>query len=57
MGHYQSECPRWEEGNANYTGFDDEEEVLLMAFQDEGKETRLKETWFLDSGCNKGMVL
>ncbi|MCH94588.1 retrovirus-related Pol polyprotein from transposon TNT 1-94, partial [Trifolium medium] len=57
LGHYQSECPTWEE--ANYAEFDEYDEVLLMA-QEKLKEpinSELKdEIWFLDSGCNNHMV-
>ncbi|GAU41145.1 hypothetical protein TSUD_190450 [Trifolium subterraneum] len=31
LGHFQSECPNWEEYNANYAQYDEEEEILLMA--------------------------
>ncbi|CAJ2668206.1 unnamed protein product [Trifolium pratense] len=57
LGHYQSECPTWEE--ANYAEFDEHGEVLLMA-QEKLKEpvkSELKdEIWFLDSGCSNHMV-
>jgi hypothetical protein len=54
LGHYQNECPSWEE-NANYAEFDDQEEVLLMA-QGSNGTTEKKEVWFLDSGCSNHMV-
>ena len=31
MGHFQYECPQWDR-KMNYAEFDDEEEMLLMAF-------------------------
>ncbi|MCI16546.1 retrovirus-related Pol polyprotein from transposon TNT 1-94, partial [Trifolium medium] len=33
IGHYRSECPSWEQKDANYAyaAYDDSEEVLLMA--------------------------
>ena len=58
LGHYQNECPTWEEG-ANYAEFNEKEEVLLMA-QESSKEEVYDESnvemWFLDSGCSNHMV-
>ncbi|CAJ2641499.1 unnamed protein product [Trifolium pratense] len=55
LGHYQSDCPSWEEKDAKYAAFDETGEVLLMAQQD--KESILKdEVWFLDSGCSNHMI-
>lgn len=34
LGHFQNECPKWEE-EANYADFDEDEEMLLMAFVEE----------------------
>jgi hypothetical protein len=38
LGHYQSECPTWEE--ANYAEFNEEEEMLLMAKNDPRTDTK-----------------
>jgi hypothetical protein len=54
LGHYQNECPDWE-GNVNYAEFNDDEEMLLMAQNDQescGKNC----IWFLDSGCSNHMI-
>jgi hypothetical protein len=40
LGHYQNECPTWDEDNANYDEFAVEEETLLMAQTDHGNEAR-----------------
>jgi RNase H-fold protein (predicted Holliday junction resolvase) len=50
LGHFQSECPSWEEDNANYAEFGEEEEILLMAQETkESQENSSKhEIWFLD---------
>lgn len=53
LGHYQYECPNWEE-NANYAENDDEEEMLLMAFEDKRGVSK-ENVWFLDSGCSNHM--
>ena len=53
LGHFQYECPIWEE-NVNYEKFDDEEEMLLMSFT-ETKSIDKKGVWFFDSGCNNHM--
>jgi hypothetical protein len=55
LGHYQNECPTWEEDNANYAEFAMEEETLLMAQTEQGYEAR-EEVWYLDSGCSNHMV-
>ncbi|GAU45216.1 hypothetical protein TSUD_244210 [Trifolium subterraneum] len=58
LGHFQSECPSWEEDNANYAQFDEDQEIFLMA-QDtkSGGENHMNhELWFLDSGCSNHMV-
>ncbi|PNX56727.1 retrovirus-related Pol polyprotein from transposon TNT 1-94, partial [Trifolium pratense] len=65
LGHFQSECPDWEEDNVNYAEFDEAEELLLMA--QKGKEIKEiqrsderfndnHQIWFLDSGCSNHMV-
>ncbi|MCH80374.1 copia-type polyprotein, partial [Trifolium medium] len=54
LGHYQNECPSWED-NANYAEFDDEEETLLMA-KTEGRSEAREEVWYLDSGCSNHMI-
>lgn len=41
LGHFQNECPKWEE-EANYADFDEKEEMLLMAYieeEDSGSES------------------
>jgi hypothetical protein len=55
LGHYQNECPTWEEDNANYAEFAMEEETLLMAQTEHSNEAR-EEVWYLDSGCSNHMV-
>lgn len=57
-GHYQSECPDWDE-KANYAEDEHEEPLLLMALIEEieepapsTQETREVKVWFLDSGCS-----
>jgi len=54
LGHFQYECPNWDNEKANYAEFGEDEEILLMALTD---ETNLyaKKTWFLDSGCSNHM--
>jgi hypothetical protein len=56
MGHYRSECPTWEEKDANYAAYDDSEEVLLMAIKSSPSNSSKTEVWFLDSGCSNHMV-
>ncbi|CAJ2647424.1 unnamed protein product [Trifolium pratense] len=66
LGHFQSECPSWEEDNANYAEyaeFDDRGEILLMAQGTKSNESQdsiisdaKNELWFLDSGCSNHMV-
>ncbi|CAJ2653663.1 unnamed protein product [Trifolium pratense] len=53
LGHYQSECPSWEEC-ANYAEFNEHEELLMMA-QEVTAHTR-DQVWFLDSGCSNHMI-
>ena len=68
LGHFKSECPKWEEEEANYA--DEEDEMLLMAYveeeaeedmemamvtQTEGHEDKRRKSWFLDSGCSNHM--
>ncbi|CAJ2654966.1 unnamed protein product [Trifolium pratense] len=53
LGHYQSDCPSWEE-SANYADFDEHEELLMMA-QEATIQTR-DQVWFLDSGCSNHMI-
>ncbi|KAK2412918.1 hypothetical protein QL285_048063 [Trifolium repens] len=54
LGHYQSECPNWED-NVNYAELDYEEETLLMAKTEKGNEVK-EEAWYLDSGCSNHMI-
>lgn len=51
LGHYQYECPKWE-NNANYAEFDEAEEMVLMAH---AEIERKEKVWFLDSGCSNHM--
>ncbi|GAU34012.1 hypothetical protein TSUD_212730 [Trifolium subterraneum] len=53
FGHYQNECPEWE--NANYCEID-EEEMLLMADTSFNCNTTKEEVWYLDSGCSNHMT-
>lgn len=53
LGHFQYECPNSDE-NANYAEYDDEEEMLLMAIEEE-KGVPKEKVWFLDSGCSNHM--
>jgi hypothetical protein len=57
LGHYQNECPTWEENDANYAyaEFDEKQELLLMAREYLSHNTK-EEVWFLDSGCSNHMV-
>ncbi|GAU12447.1 hypothetical protein TSUD_229810 [Trifolium subterraneum] len=55
LGHFQSECPSWEEENANYAQFDESEEILLVAQETNEGESN-NEIWFLDSSCSKHMI-
>jgi hypothetical protein len=54
LGHYQSECPNWED-NDNYAELDYEEETLLMAKTEQGNEVK-EEAWYLDPGCSNHMI-
>lgn len=54
LGHYQSECPSWEE-SANYTKFDEEEKMILMVKR-ESRSWAKKKIWYLDFGCTNHMV-
>lgn len=53
LGHYQNECPLWEE-NANFAKFEDGE-LLLMA-QSCLNTNAKDEVWFLDSSCSNHMI-
>jgi len=53
LGHFQYECPSWENG-ANYTEIDEREELLLISYV-ELNHAKRKEVWFFDSGCNNHM--
>ncbi|MCI10089.1 retrovirus-related Pol polyprotein from transposon TNT 1-94, partial [Trifolium medium] len=55
LGHYQNECPRWGENDANYAEFNDNEDMLLMTKQESMMQAK-SEVWFLDSGCSNHMV-
>jgi len=53
LGHYQNECPLWEE-NANFVEFEDGE--LLMMAQSCLNTNAKDEVWFLVSGCSNHMI-
>ncbi|GJV64547.1 putative RNA-directed DNA polymerase [Tanacetum coccineum] len=61
LGHYSYECPNAKE--ANYAGFDENEEIMLMAdggVEENGFMAQIKSEnkgllWFLDSGCSNHM--
>nr|KYP66582.1 Retrovirus-related Pol polyprotein from transposon TNT 1-94 [Cajanus cajan] len=54
-GHYQNECPLWDK-EVNYAEFDEEEEILLMSYDDlPQNNSEQEEAWFLDSGCSNHM--
>ncbi|MCI03820.1 retrovirus-related Pol polyprotein from transposon TNT 1-94, partial [Trifolium medium] len=54
LGHFQYECQSGEGGYANYAEFDDSEEVLLMAYDEDSSNSNSK-LWFIDSGCSNHM--
>ena len=55
LGHFQYECPD-KERSMNYAECNEEEELLLMAYDEEKeKQPRNNTTWFLDSGCSNHM--
>jgi hypothetical protein len=55
FGHYQNECPEWE--NANFCEIDEHEEVLLMAdTKIDGSNDFKEQIWYLDSGCSNHMI-
>ena len=54
LGHFQYECPDWEK-KANYAKLEEEEELLLMSYE-ELYQTKRKEVWFFDSGCSNHMT-
>ena len=54
LGHFQYECPDWEK-KANYAELEEEEELLLMSYE-ELHQTKRKEARFFDLGCNNQMT-
>jgi hypothetical protein len=54
LGHFQYECPDWEK-KPNYAELEEEEELLLMAYEEMCQPTQ-EEAWFLDSGCSNHMT-
>ena len=54
LGHFQYECPDREK-KANYAKLEEEEELLLMSYE-ELYQTKRKEVWFFDSGCSNHMT-
>ena len=55
QGHYQFECPGLEKEAVIYAEFDNEEELLLMAYTKKSKVER-ESIWFLDSECSNLMT-
>ncbi|XP_014502993.1 uncharacterized protein LOC106763306 [Vigna radiata var. radiata] len=53
LGHFQYECPDWD-NKANYAEFNDEEEILLMAHEEQ--QMQEDERWYFDSGCSNHMT-
>ncbi|KAH0778079.1 hypothetical protein KY290_009490 [Solanum tuberosum] len=53
LGHFQYECPRLYK-EANYAEFEEEDELLLMAYT-ELYEAKRSDVWFLDSACSNHM--
>ena len=55
MGHFQYECPSRDKNVYQAEIEEEEEEMLLMAFEEikQGDEEEI--TWFLDSGCSNHM--
>ena len=54
LGHFQYECFDWEK-KANYAELEEEEELLLMPYE-ELHQTKRKEVWFFYSGCSNHMT-
>lgn len=42
LGHFQNECPKWEE-EANYANLEEKEDMLLMAYVEEEEENETSE--------------
>ena len=55
QGHYQFECPGLEKEAVNDAEFDEEEELLLMAYTKKSKVER-EGIWFLDFGCSNHII-
>lgn len=55
MGHFQYECPNWER-QAHYAELDEEDEELLLVAYEELHHTTHEDVWFLDSGCSNHMT-
>jgi len=53
LGIFQYECPVWEK-KANYAKVDEEDEILLMAYED--LQQQIKNCWYIDSGCSNHMI-
>ena len=51
QGHYQFECLGLEKEDLNYVEFDEDEELVLMAYTKKSKVER-EDIWFLDFGCS-----
>lgn len=53
LGHFQNECPNWNNG-AHFAELEEKDEVLLMAYV-ELQGTKRGDVWFVDSGCSNHM--
>ncbi|GAU51028.1 hypothetical protein TSUD_291040 [Trifolium subterraneum] len=54
FGHFQYECPN-NEDYAHYADYNENEEVLLMAFDKPSPSSVKNKIWYLDSGCSNHM--
>ena len=54
LGHFQYECPDWEK-KANYAELEEEEQLLLISYEELYQKKR-KEVWFFDLGCINHMT-
>ncbi|XP_020266886.1 uncharacterized protein LOC109842418 [Asparagus officinalis] len=54
LGHFQFECPSWDK-EANYAEMGEEEEEILLTAYEEENGARREDIWFLDSGCSNHM--
>ncbi|GAU32111.1 hypothetical protein TSUD_357950 [Trifolium subterraneum] len=54
FGHFQYECPN-NEDYAHYADYNENEEVLLMAFDKPSTSSVKSKIWYLDLGCSNHM--